>query len=378
MRIGIDARLFAEGRRSGVEEYAENILKHLFALDSVNDYHLFFNAWQSDTGKKRIESLSRFPNVRLHVLNIPNKILNASLVTVQRPKIDRLLGGVDVFFSPNLMFTALSKHVRHVLTMHDLGFKLYPEFLTLKRRLWHHMVAPKRQVRNAHAIIAVSESTRRDVIAEFGADSAKVHTIHSGLRNLAAVSKEEDALMLAKLGVRPPYILFFATLEPRKNMETLLAAYRRVRQELPETPALVFAGLEGWMTKNIRNFTSHDSKNIVFTGPVSEKEKTVLYRNALCMLYPSIYEGFGFPPLEAMQAGTPVITSNTGSLPEVVGNAALMVDPHNVTALTQAIKSFIEDTELRAWYTKKGKEQIKKFSWQEAAKMTLKVLTQKS
>jgi glycosyltransferase involved in cell wall biosynthesis len=130
------------------------------------------------------------------------------------------------------------------------------------------------------------------------------------------------------------------------------------------------------MTEHVRREGGGVTPEILLVGEVTETQKTVLYRNAICMVYPSLYEGFGFPPLEAMQAGTPVITSNNASLPEVVGDAALMIDPHDIMSLTNALRQFVQDSEMRAWYTEKGRQQIKKYSWENTARKTLECLIQ--
>lgn len=373
MRIAVDARIFDEGRQSGVEQYAENILHGIFSLDQKNEYVLFSNAFKSH-GQDRVQKLvAPFKNVSLHTLHLPNKILNTSFVVTGHPKLNTLAGGCDVFFSPNIKFGTVSKKTRHVVTFHDLSFELYPEFYSLKKRWWHKIVNPRKIASDASHVIAVSESTAHDLQEYYHIPKEKITVIHSGAPKL--VEEEPDALK--KWGIGSDFILFFATLEPRKNMQAVLQAYEATRAEHKETFQLVFAGATGWLEKEIKKTwkNSKFAQDIVFTGPVSEKEKTTLFKHAHALLYVSLYEGFGFPPLEAMQAGTPVITSNSSSLPEVVGNAALMVDPHNARDIACAIHEVVTKEELRNMLRNRGFEQVKKFTWKEAAEKTLQVLT---
>jgi glycosyltransferase involved in cell wall biosynthesis len=373
MRIGVDVRIFDEGRQSGVEQYAENILRGILSQDTTNEYVFFSNSFRS-AGHERIEKLAApFKNVSLKTLRLPNKVLNSSFVLTGYPHLDSLAGGVDVFFSPNIKFGSVGKKAKHVVTFHDLSFELYPEFYSLKKRWWHKVVNPRRVANEATCIIAVSAATARDLKEHYGIDDSKIAIIHSGAPHLAP----EKEGVLQKWGIAGKYMLFFATLEPRKNMQAVLQAYEIARKKHSEKFQLVFAGATGWLENEIKKTWKNSSfaQDILFTGPVSEEEKSALYKHATALLYVSLYEGFGFPPLEAMQAGTPVITSNSSSLPEVVGNAALMVDPHNAHDIAEAIFQTLTDPTLAELLKKRGLEQVKKFSWNEAAKKTLEVLT---
>ncbi len=373
MRIGVDVRVFDEGRQSGVEQYAESILREIFAIDSVNEYVLFSNSFRSD-GQERIEQLAHgHANVSLKTLRLPNKVLNSSFVLTGHPRLDTLVGKVDRFFSPNIKFGQVSAKTPHIITFHDLSFELYPEFYSFKKRWWHRVVNPKKIAKEAKAVIAVSEATARDLQERYRIENEKIVVIHSGA---PALAKPRDAF-LEERGIGKNFILFFATLEPRKNMNAVLQAYEMIRARSQENLQLVFAGATGWLESEIKKTWkgSAFSKDIIFTGPVSEEEKAALYARTKALLYVSLYEGFGFPPLEAMQLGTPVITSNSSSLPEVVENAALMVDPSNAEDIAEAILRITTDNELRNILSERGKKQAAKFSWKDAAQKTLEVLT---
>lgn len=374
MKIAVDARIFDEGRQSGVEQYAENILRGIFEQDHDNEYVLFSNAFRSQ-GHERIKKIAApFKNVSLKTLRLPNKILNTSFVLTGRPQLDKLAGGCDLFFSPNIKFGTVSKAAKHVITFHDLSFELYPEFYSRKKRWWHKVVHPRKMARDASHVIAVSEATARDLREQYHVPESKISVIHSGAPHL----EPESGRTLETWGIHGDYVLFFATLEPRKNMKAVLQAYEIVRRKYGKVFQLVFAGATGWLEKEIKKTWKHSafSQDIVFTGPVSEGEKTLLFRNTQALVYVSLYEGFGFPPLEAMQAGSPVIASHNSSLPEVVGNAALMVDPHNANEIAEAIHQVLSSEELRNILIQRGLEQVKKFSWTEAARKTLSIFTQ--
>lgn len=377
MNIGVDLRLFAEGRQSGVEEYTESILQNLLEIDQKNTYRLFFNAYKAKEGEQRVRAFEKYSNVELTILNLPNKMLNASFHLRKRPYLDELVGGADVWFSPNIIFSSLSRHVKKVLTVHDLSFEIYPEFLSLKRKLWHRAVDPKKQIESCSKIIAVSHATKDDLVNYYNIDSERITVIHSGLRKTRELN---DATIDLKdtFNIHSPYFLFFATLEPRKNADALLRAYDQFRVSNSERIQLVLAGASGWLDKGIRQFINESqyADDIVLTGPVSEEEKTTLYKNAIVLLYPSLYEGFGFPPLEAMQLDIPVITSAASSLPEVVGKNAILVDPYSISDIEAAMRSITTSESLRAEYIKRGRSHHEVFQWREAAEKTHNTLTQ--
>ncbi|MBU2028733.1 glycosyltransferase, partial [Patescibacteria group bacterium] len=168
-RIGIDVRCLAKGRRTGVEEYAINLLKEVFRQDTQNEYRLFFNSWKDFSVDW--SWLREFPNVQIKKFRIPNKILNLCFWYLNWPKIDKMLGGVDIFFMPNLTFAAFSQKTRLILTIHDLSFERYPEMFSLKRRLWHYLVQPRKLCEQAEKIIAVSHSTKNDLVNLYKIDS---------------------------------------------------------------------------------------------------------------------------------------------------------------------------------------------------------------
>lgn len=381
MRIGIDIRSLAEGSRTGVEEYLINLLENIFKLDKDNEYILFFNSFK----KPDIDFnwAVKYPNVRIKKFRIPNKILNFFIWYFKYPKLDKLIGGVDVFFCPNVSFIAVSKNAKLVLTIHDLSYIRHPQFFSLKRRLWHWVINPRALCRRADKIIAVSDSTARDITTLFGIEPAKITKIYSGIgEKFEMVDRNDFRLIEIKDLYKLPFnfILYFGTIEPRKNIICLIQAFNRLK--LLKNPdldkfKLVLAGQRGWKCREIfrRIKDSPFSEDIILTGFVREEDKPYLYNLAAVLAYPSFFEGFGFPPLEAMASGVPVVTSNNSSLPEVTGNAAIMVDPWKPDETYRALKMLLSDRDLRNKLKELGLKQASNFSWEKTAKETLDIIS---
>ncbi len=376
MVIGIDLRPLNTGGRSGIEEYTTQLLKHLFQVDQQNQYKLFFNSFAPP--RLNFQKIKRFANVQLVSFSYPNKIFNGLLWLAHQPKIDRLLQGIDLFFSPNITFNALSAHCPHIITFHDLSFERHPEFFSRKMRLWHKLIAPRRQAERATKIIAVSQSTRNDLVDLYDLPEAKIEVVYSGiLKRYKPRNPGQAALRKIKKKFNLPdhFFLYLGTLEPRKNVEGLILAFDKFKKSQINPYQLVIAGKPGWLYKNVYKLASHSTykRDIIFTGFIPSEDKPYLYNLADLFVYPSFYEGFGFPPLEAMASGIPVITSCISSLPEVAENNALLVDPWNVNEIAQALLFLTCDAKLRAKLTRSGVQHTQKFRWEKTAQETLRV-----
>lgn len=379
MKIGIDVRCLAEGKRTGVEEYVIGLLEELFRQDTENEYVLFFNARRHDIPEIVSSWVSEHPHVSVKAFRFPNKLLNLSLWYLGWPKLDRLVGGTDVFFLPNLNFAAVSRDTKLVVTAHDLSFELFPETFSWKRRVWHFFVNFRRLVRRADAIIAVSQSTKSDLSAQYGIPEARISVIRSGIaERFAALSRNDPALLLVKERYGLPYrfILSLGTFEPRKNIVALIRAYEALmdlKHPVLSRYHLVLAGTRGWKCEDVYQAieqSPHRDK-IIVTGFVDDADKPALYSLASVFVYPSLYEGFGFPPLEAMACGVPVIASHSASLPEVVGDAGIMIDPYRPDELFRALDETLRDQELLQSLRTRGLARAASFSWQETARRTL-------
>lgn len=382
MTIGVDIRFLARGVQSGVEEYALNLLPRLFSLEKSIKFKLFYNALK----KKKLDySWLDFPNVKLYQFSIPNRFLQASSFFFNAPKIDKLIGGADVFFSPHFILAPVSKKCKKIVTFHDLSFKYYPEFFSFQRKVWHALMRPRFQAERADKIIAVSQSTKDDLINVFGINPEKIEVIYSGIsEEFGKVEKAEMERVAKKYNLFTPhrtcsgagpdkFILYFGTIEPRKNITGIIRAF-----ELSKSDAkLVIAGSPGWLYKDIYKTAKNSPrrKDIIFAGSIEKEDKPALYNLAEVFVYPSFFEGFGFPPLEAMACGTPTIISNAASLPEIAGEAALMVDPYNINDIAMAIKRVLENEKLRREMGERGLILSRKFSWENCARGTLELLT---
>ncbi len=371
MNIGIDARSLLEKERSGVGEYTFQLLDALFDIDKENKYFLFYNSFHSvdDLLPKKWKNL---PNIHFCGLHWPNKILNFCFRFLRWPKIDKLMRQkIDILLIPNLNFISLSRGVKKIITVHDLSFLRYPRFFSRKRRLWHWFVNPRKLIRSSKKIIAVSENTKKDIIELCGVASEKVKVIYSGVGGMVDVSGSEA--IKKKYNLPENFILSLGTLEPRKNIEGLIRAFEIFKASESSDCKLVIVGPRGWLCKKIlaRAEKGPARDDIKFINYISPEEKSAFYKLAKLFVYPSFYEGFGFPPLEAAAAGTPVITSTASSLPEIMGEAALMVDPYNPAEIAKVMTECLADENLRSGLILKGKAQAAKFSWERCAREAL-------
>jgi glycosyltransferase involved in cell wall biosynthesis len=370
MKIGIDIRTLMDVQYSGVSEYTYNLLKGLFRLDKENEYKLFYNSFRDLSGQ--VPEFSE-PSVETVYTRYPNKLFNNIMQRViKAPKIDRRLA-VDLFFMPNIGYIALSSS-KKVITIHDLSFLRYPEFFSVKRRLWHLIMNFRNMLRQFDQIIAVSDNTKHDIIQLCGIKEEKIKVIYSGVKkqyrkldiNDKKFNKIEEKYQLPR-----DFVFFLGTHEPRKNIQGLIKAFDLLcDKKAAQGYDLVIAGTKGWKGSIIYKAwkESKFKERIHFAGYVADKDKVYLYNLAKVFIYPSFYEGFGFPPLEAMACGTPVITSHTSSLPEIVGSAALMIDPYNINDIALSLEQLLGDKDLREKLSQRGLKQAEIFSWDNSAR----------
>jgi len=382
MIIGVDTRALTRGTRTGVEEYVINLLSRLLKLDRNIEYRLFLSAWRKVLPPAEWLKLS---NVKLYDYKIPSRLLFGATRYLGRPKIDKLLGGINVFFNPHFFNAPLSKNCQKVMTFHDLSFAWHPEYFSLRKRIWHRfLMSVKQEAKSADKIIAVSESTKQDLIDLYKLPEDKIRVIYSGvgeefMKNESRSMNHESWAKIKKNYKLPEkFILYFGTIEPRKNITGLIRAFEILKGKNRNFGDLnlVIAGGRGWLYNDIfkKAATSKFNEQIIFTGFVEPEDKVYLYNLASLFVYPSFFEGFGFPPLEAMACGVPVITSNTSSLPEVTGDAGLMIDPYDIDELAWAMEEVLTDKNLSEELSRRGLERAKMFSWDKCASETLKLL----
>jgi glycosyltransferase involved in cell wall biosynthesis len=359
MRVAIDIRPLLEERRGGVSIYAAETVRALVSRAS-HDYVLFSNA----RGRVPTDVPRESSTVTHRFFRYPNRLFNASLAFLGTPTVESLTGDVDAVWLPNLNFVATKKPL--AVTVHDLSFVRSPRFFTAKQRLWHRLVDAKKTLRRADAVIAVSDHTKADVAETFGIPAGRIHVVHPAADARFAPQSPADVARVRAAHLLPEkFYLFLGALEPRKNVAGIIDAFDR----LPGDAHLVIAGGSGWLNKDVfrRAASSPKAERIRFLGYVDEADKPALYAAALALVYPSFYEGFGMPPLEAMAVGTPVIASHVSSLGEVVGDAGLLVDPYVVGEIADAMAAVAEGARLRAELSRRGRERAKRFSWEESA-----------
>lgn len=368
MRIGIDIRSLLEPYPSGISAYTRHIIDALLRLRIGDEFVFFSNA--AAGLPKHIQEMFPGPRVRYVDTKWPNKLFNVTQTFLRYPALDRFVGGVDVFFFPNLMFGAVSRRSRLVITAHDLSFQ-YPGFYRGKSRIWHRVIRPERLYHRADHIIAVSESTKRDVVNQFGIDESRVSVIYHGIDPRPYEELDDHAVQTFRdtHQLVNAYALFVGTITERKNVESILTAWSLLRQRRAISHDLVIAGHTPDATLRRRYPEVH------FLGYIPDEWKPPLYRGADVVIYPSFHEGFGLPILEAFTAGTPVVTSHGTALSEIAETAAVTVNPYNHRELAVAIEQLLHDQELRHMLIARGRIRAQKFTWTRAAEQTYRVLT---
>ncbi len=338
MRLGIDARSLLESHPSGVSVYTAELLRALLALPNRTDtICLFTSGWNVPV--ERLKPFLDYPLVEWRHLRVPNKLVALGVI----PPIDQTLRLIDVLFMPNWNFVSVNQHCPIVLTVHDCTIRLYSHLLSMKQRLWHQLIRPAAQLQRAHHIIAVSQTTQTDLIQQFGVTDNRITTVYSGAPT--------PVQPIPVTGLPEQYVVIIGTGEGRKNIEM-------IQQAKLSVPIVVIGDTAGGF------------------GYVSEGEKWYILQHAQALVYVSLYEGFGFPPLEAWQVGVPVIASATGAIPEICGPAAFYVNPYSGRDLAHAVTAVTTDQALRSQLISAGQERVTQFRWENAARQTLQVLQQ--
>lgn len=375
MRIGFDARCLEENKISGVGEYSLELLRNILETEPPRPnekkdsrrYIIFSNSFKQQS-KNHLGWLAGYPHIELKRFRYPNKILNLFFWYLNWPKIDKMIGGVDIFFAPNINFISVSRDCRLIITFHDLSFERYPDFFPLKTRLWHkYFVNPRKLARTAEKIIAVSDSTKNDLEEIYGIKPENIKTIPHGISPKFRKIDGKDSKLLAikkKYNLPNDFILFLGNIEPRKNISSIVTSYINLGLKNPKLAKykLVLAGNVSPLCQNLIN-----KENIATCGYIEGNDRPYIYNLASLLVYPSYFEGFGLPVLEAMACGTPVIASNNSSIPEVAGPAAILVDPNRPSEITIAIEALLTDDKLYHRMKERGIKQSQTFSWKKCA-----------
>jgi len=366
LRIAIDAHAVG-AKLGGNESYAVNLIEALAQIDSANHYTIYIT---TDEARERFQG--RWPNFKVRA-TLPHTPLIRIPLTLSA---ELRKNPVDVL---HVQFTAPPFcPCPVVVSIHDLSFEHLPQ--TFKRRSRTQLrLTVRHSARRAARIISLSEHGRRDIIETYGITAERVSAIPLAAPSHFAPVQDVRELQRVRhnYGIDGDYILSVGSIQPRKNLARLVQAYASLRgnKSADKLPKLVLVGKCGWLyDETLRALEETGvADTVVLTGYVPQEDLPALYSGSLCFVYPSYFEGFGLPPLEAMKCGAPVIVGNKTSLPEVVGDAALAVDPFDVEAIASAMKRVIESPALRDELSIKGQARAKTFDWRETARKTLAI-----
>ncbi len=372
MRIGINGYeavvpRFGYDRKTGLPnrvgsgEFAFQLLEALYREDKKNKYIIYSPVMPSVDMPKE----TSFWGYRV----VKGRTLWTMTSLSKKLFTDR--GKIDVFFSPT-HYLPFFTFCPSVITILDLSYIHFPQ-LFKKKDLYQLKYWGGRSIKQASKVITISQSSKNDIIKYYGVPGSKVEVVYPGIKEM---NKKTSEYVRLKYKIEGDYILFVGTLQPRKNVTKLIEAFSNISISKYPNISLVIVGKKGWLYEDILSAPSKFKveDRVKFLDFVPDSDLPSLYKNAVCFVLPSLYEGFGLPVLEAMQHGCPVITSSVSSLPEAGGDAALYVDPENSMDIAEKIELVIKDKTLREKMIEKGYEQVKKFSWDKSAKKTLQVL----
>ncbi len=368
MHIGIDVRMYGTYHR-GIGRYVEQLVLGLAKKQDGNRYTLF-----ATTESKAL--LPKLPGkFRVMITDVPWYSISEQ---IHMPRFIKE-SGVDMVHWPHLNVPFFCP-VPFMVTIHDLIVYHFPDsrattrtglLYALKLKAYHKVL--KHAITKAQRIISVSEFTKQDILDHFQVDPEKIKVTHLGVdqfvlgTGVLANSKKLSTKIQEQFHITQPYIMYVGAAYPHKNVETLLRAFTQVRKTYKDEYQLVLVGRHDFFYKNIKRAIKKlpisVQKSIILTGEVSEKELDELYRNASLFVFPSLYEGFGLPPLEAMARGVPVLSSNAASMPEVLGKAAVYINPHSEKDIAESVHELLHDAEAQTWLRTKGLEQVKQYTW---------------
>ncbi len=367
LRVAMDATV-ATKQLGGISEYTRNLLVGLAALSDQPEYFLLRFGYDQ-AALRDLPVLP--PNFHDIHKRIPQKLLNFSWQTFGFPKVTRWLPETDLFFAPHFLVPP-GDYNKLVITVHDVLFLDNPEWFLAEdvaaftRRLGSALT-------RAGHVIAVSQTTKESLVKHQLVVADRITVIPSGV-DLTPANPEEIARVRAIYQLPEKYLLYVGTIEPRKNILRQLEAYARLREAGIDQP-FVLAGRRGWLGNELEETITRLGleKHVILLGDFARADKAGIYGGASVFLFPSLAEGFGIPPLEAMAAGVPVVTSNVSSLPEVAGDAALLVDPHDTRAIAAAAQSIFDDPGLAERLRAAGRKRAAQYNWTTTAQATLEI-----
>lgn len=370
MRIGFDYTV-AVTETAGIARYTSELMKALLEMDLSNEYVLIIT---KDAREDPARTLPREVEIRKLPFSHQGEWMIWHRLGLPLP-VEFFTGKVEVFHSPDALLPPLH-HARGVVTIHDLSHMIYPEYMDPGIAKFFDK-AMRKSIERARMVIAVSEATKQDLVRLLGVSEDKIEVIYNGVSTKFSPVRDEEQLsnMRNRYKIVHPFILSIGSVQPRKNLQRLITAYSILRQRRELTHQLLFIGGGGWLSDDLfRQIEGLGvAEDIRFLGYVPDEELPTLICLADVFAFPSLYEGFGLPALEAMACGTPVVSSNISAMPEVLGDAALLVDPLDVECLAETLRQILLNDQLRTELTKQGFKRSQRFTWVKAAQKYLEV-----
>lgn len=356
---------------AGIGRYVRELINALARLDKQTDYRLFVSGVKPDQLNHHIIG----QNFLWKTTPIPSKWLTRiwHRAHISLP-INRFVGDVSLYHATDFVLPPLSRNTKSVLTVHDLSFVRVPESANPKLKRYLDQVVP-RSISRATYVLADSQATKDDIIALYGTSSNKIGVLLSGVDERFKPSEQSLQLLHQKYHFpHKPYVLCVGTVQPRKNYERVITACCQLLDEGLDF-SLLIAGGRGWLDEPIYHTIQqlNMSEHVHFLGFVDDDDLPALYTHARCLAFPSLYEGFGLPVLESMACGTPVLTSNVSSLPEVAGKIAITVDPYDLDGIITGLRDLILDSQARDQRILEGLAHVKQFTWERSAQELMKV-----
>lgn len=365
LNIAIDIQVVAEAR-TGVGQFTYHLVKTLPQVDDTNHYTLFL----FDFRRKYRDFSTDYKNVSIKKVRLPGMLVRRLWNSIAYPPVELITGRFDLFHFTNYMIPPMREN-RALTTIYDMGFSRYPHYTAPSALKW-----PLRHVKEsadkALGVITVSEFSKSEIVDLLGVPSEKVHVVYPGVSPAfrEGTNATETSRVRAKYGISDPYILSVGTIEPRKNIPALLRAYGKNASFFRHRRCkLLLVGMKGWLYDEVYRTVGEYAldRDVLFTGYVEGHELVTIYREAEFAVFPSFYEGFGMPLLEAMASETPVLASDIAAHREVLGDAALFFPPEDEEELCRLMRDLYEDHGLRRTLTEKGRRRALRFTWEASA-----------
>lgn len=364
MKIAFNCRSFLKKKKTGIGRYADHLVSDFVELNKEDEFILY-------CPKKLFDLKRKTPQINAANFKIKKDYFNRGVV--------KSVGDVDVYHSPCPELLEKSNGYKTVVTVHDLIFKTCPNVHT-ERTIRMMEEQMDTILERADRIICISKSTSNDLMKYYPAEEDKIRLIYNGVDKTVfyPVTEQEKSRAQSCLkakGIDGPYLLFVGTIEPRKNLRGLLEAYKMLKDRGDFRGKVVVVGMKGWLSDGLEDFIKQlkIDNDIIFLGYMTNDELRYLYNLAEVFVFPSFYEGFGFPIVEAFSCGAPVVTSNISSPAEIAGDCAITIDPYHTEQIAFAVKDVVSDRERRTEMIAKGKKRAELFSFKKTAEETLKV-----